>query len=144
MKQILRYVLISLMILGPLASFSQTQRDTIIMNDNTILSGELKTLKSGKVEFDIDNIGIVKIKYDRIRMIKGLSHSYRIETSDRRIYYGQIRRGDKPGTIKVVSVDSTRIVPLNRVSFITSFNNKTYRIISGYVASGFNYARSSN
>lgn len=144
MKKFLRYVLISLMILGPLASFSQAQRDTIIMNDGTVLSGELKTLKSGKLEFDIDNIGIVKIKYDRVRMIKGLSHSYRIETSDRRIYYGQIRRGDKPGTIKIESADSSNVVPLNRVSFITSFNNKTYRIISGYISSGFNYARSSN
>jgi hypothetical protein len=124
--------------------FCQELKDTIIMNNGMILSGELKSLKSGRVEFDIDNISIVKVKFDKIRMIKALSHAYRIETSDRKIYYGNIRRGDKPGTIKIESKDTTVIVPLNSVAYMTSFDNKTYRTISGYVSSGFNYARSSN
>ncbi len=124
--------------------FSQELKDTIIMNNGMILSGELKNLKSGRVEFDIDNISIVKVKFDRIKMIKAQSHAFRIETSDRKIYYGNIRRGDKPGTIKIESIDTTVIIPLNSVASMTSFNNKTYRTISGYVSSGFNYARSSN
>jgi hypothetical protein len=125
-------------------TFSQELKDTIIMNDGTILSGELKTLKSGRVEFDIDDISIVKIKFDKIKLIKGLSHAFRIETSDRKIYYGQIRRGDKPGSIKIEMKDSSIIIPLKHVAYLTSFDNKTYRTISGYVSSGFNYARSSN
>jgi len=124
--------------------FCQELKDTIIMNDGTILSGELKALKSGRVEFDIDNISIVKIKFDQVSLIKGLSHSYRIETSDRKIYYGNLRRGNEPGTIKVAMNDSSIIIPLDQVAYMTSFNNKTYRTISGFVSSGFNYTRSSN
>ncbi len=144
MKSFLLFILLVCAMVIPGRLWGQALKDTIIMNDGTIISGDLKTLKSGKVEFDIDNIGLVKIKFDRIRMIKGLSHSYRIETSDRKIFYGQIRRGDKPGTIRIESADSATIVPLNHVSFITSFNNKTFRTVSGYMSSGFNYARSSN
>jgi hypothetical protein len=125
-------------------TFSQELKDTIILNNGMILSGELKSLKSGRVEFDIDNISIVKVKFDKIKLIKAQSHAFRIETSDRKIYYGNIRRGDKPGTITIESKDTTVIVPLNSVAFMTSFNNETYRTISGYVSSGFNYARSSN
>ena len=124
--------------------FSQEPKDTVIMNDGMVFSGDLKSLKSGKIEFDIDDVGIVKIKFDRIKMIKSLSHVFRIETSDRKIYYGNIRRGDKPGTLRIETKDSSIIIPLNRVSTFTSFDNKTFRAISGYVSSGFNYARSSN
>jgi Protein of unknown function, DUF481 len=124
--------------------FCQELKDTIILNNGMVLSGDLKSLKSGRVEFDIDNIGIVKIKFDKIRQIKGLSHTYRIETSDRKIYYGNLRRGNEPGTIKIEMEDSSIMIPLKHVAFMTSFDNKTYRTISGYVSSGFNYARSSN
>jgi len=144
MKSFLLFTLLVCAMVIPGRLWGQALKDTIIMNDGTIISGDLKTLKSGKVEFDIDNIGLVKIKFDRIRMIKGLTHTYRIETSDRKIYYGQIRRSDKPGMIKIDMGDSSAVVPLNHVSFITSLNNNTNRIISGYVSSGFNYARSSN
>ncbi|HLO82850.1 MAG TPA: DUF481 domain-containing protein [Chitinophagaceae bacterium] len=124
--------------------FGQELKDTIIMNNGMILSGEMKNLKSGKIEFDIDNISIVKVKFDKIKLIKAVSHAYRIETSDRKIYYGTIRRGDQPGTLKIESKDTTVTIPLNSVAYMTSFDNKTFRTISGYVSSGFNYARSSN
>ncbi len=137
-------ILLLLPALIHMQSFSQKLKDTVIMKDGTILSGELKSLKSGKIEFDIDNITIVKIKFDKIQLIKGLSHTYRIETSDRKIYYGNIRRGDQPETIKIVMGDSSTVIPLNHIAFMTSFSNKTYRSFSGYVSSGFNYARSSN
>jgi hypothetical protein len=137
-------VLATLLVLSSALAYGQELKDTIIMNNGMILSGELKSLKSGRVEFDIDNISIVKVKFDKIKMIKALSHAYRIETSDRKIYYGNLRRGDKPGTIKIESKDTTVIIPLNTVAYMTSFDNKTYRTISGYISSGFNYARSSN
>lgn len=140
--QIIALLLLTVLISFP--SFSQGLKDTVIMKDGTVLSGELKSLKSGKIEFDIDNITIVKIKFDKIQLIKGLSHTFRIETSDRKIYYGNIRRGDQPGTLKIVMEDSSIVIPLKQVAFMTSFNNKTFKTFSGYVSSGFNYARSSN
>jgi hypothetical protein len=140
--QIITLLLVTVSITIP--SFSQDLKDTVIMKDGTVLSGELKSLKSGKIEFDIDNIAIVKIKFDKIQHIKALSHTFRIETSDRKIYYGNIRRGDQPGTLKIVMGDSSTVIPLKQVAFMTSFNNKTFKRFSGYVSSGFNYARSSN
>lgn len=130
---------------APLAARAQAKlKDTLIMKDGTVLSGELKSLKSGRVEFDIDNITVVKIKYDKIQQIKGLSHSYRVETSDRKIYYGQIRRAEESGALKVQLPDSTVVIPLNHIAFITSFNNNSFNKLSGYISSGFTYARSSN
>jgi hypothetical protein len=118
-------------------------KDSIFMKDGTILSGELKALKSGRIEFDIDNISIVKIKYDKIKMIRGVSHAYRIETSDRKIYYGYLRRTDVPGTVKVDMKDSIATIPIHNISTLTSLNSKSLRTINGYISSGFNYARSS-
>jgi len=133
------------LVLVPVAARSQVKpKDTLIMKDGTVLSGELKSLKSGRIEFDIDNITVVKIKYDRIQQIKGLMHFYRVETSDRKIYYGHIRRAYEPGALKVQMADSSVIIPLTHIAFITSFDNNSLSKISGYVSSGFTYARSSN
>lgn len=126
-------------------AYAQTEpKDTIFMRDGTILSGELKGLKSGRVEFDIDNISIVKIKYDKIQMLKAITHQYRLETSDRKIYFGYIRRGDSTGIIRISSEDTTVLIPISHVAFMTSFDGTSFSHIRGYISSGFNYTRSSN
>ena len=122
---------------------SQVLKDSVFMNDGTILSGELKGLKSGRLEFDIDNISVVKIKSDKIKMIRALTHAYRIETSDRKLYYGNLRRSAEPGTVKIEMKDSSVIVPISHIAALTSLDNQSLRTITGYISSGFNYARSS-
>jgi hypothetical protein len=118
--------------------------DTLYMNNGQFFIGELKQLKSGKVEFDIDDAALVKIKYDKIKTIKGLSHQYRIETSDRKIIYGQLLPGDKKGILHVQTPDTVYNIPLEQVSYLTFFNNTSFKTLDGYVSSGFNYTRSSN
>jgi hypothetical protein len=77
-------------------------------------------------------------------MIKGMSHQYRVETSDRRIYYGKIHRGVEPGTMRIESTDTTYILSIKNVALINSFDKGSLKSMSGYLSSGFNYARSSN
>lgn len=125
--------------------YGQTKvKDTVFMRDGTILSGELKGLKSGRLEFDIDNISIVKIKYDKVRMLKAITHQYRLETSDRKIYFGYIRRGDSTGYIRITNEDTSIVIPFNQVAFMTSYDGSSFSHIRGYISSGFTYARSSN
>ena len=133
------------LILAATNGYGQTQiKDTIVMKDGTVLSGELKGLKSGRIEFDIDNISIVKIKFDRIQMVKAITHQYRVETSDRKIYFGYIRRSETPGILRILTKDSAVLIPLNSIAFMTSYDGSSFMHVRGYVSSGFTYARSSN
>ncbi|MGB4770220.1 MAG: DUF481 domain-containing protein [Chitinophagaceae bacterium] len=141
----IQILLAILLAMGITNSYAQTNlKDTIIMKDGTILSGELKGLKSGRVEFDIDNISIVKIKFDRIQMVKAITHQYRVETSDRKIYFGYIRRSDSAGILRIITKDSSFLTPLNHIAFMTSYDGSSFSHVRGYVSSGFTYARSSN
>lgn len=125
--------------------YGQTElKDTIFMKDGTVLSGELKGLKSGRLEFDIDNISIVKIKFDKVRMVKAITHQYRLETSNRKIYFGYLSRADSTGYVKIRTADSSVVIPINYIAFMTSYDGSSLTHIRGYVSSGFNYARSSN
>lgn len=117
------FLLVCLMTLIATNGNGQTKlKDSIIMKDGTVLSGELKGLKSGRLEFDIDNISIVKIKFDRVRLVKAITHQYRLETSDRKIYFGYIRRSDSTGILRVITKDSTFLIPLNHIAFMTSYD----------------------
>ncbi|MFN5646303.1 MAG: DUF481 domain-containing protein, partial [Sphingobacteriales bacterium] len=141
----LHFLLALLLVLSVTNGYAQTKvKDTIIMKDGTVLSGELKGLKSGRLEFDIDNISIVKIKFDRIRLVKAITHQYRVETSDRKIYFGFIRRSDSTGILRILTKDSAVLIPLDKIAFMTSYDGSSFMHVRGYVSSGFTYARSSN
>jgi hypothetical protein len=141
----LQFLLVILLAMSVSNGYAQTiLKDTIIMKDGTVLSGELKGLKSGRIEFDIDNISIVKIKFDRIQMVKAITHQYRVETSDRKIYFGYIRRSDSAGILRILTRDSAVQIPLNHIAYMTSYDGSAFSHVRGYVSSGFTYARSSN
>jgi hypothetical protein len=141
----LHFLLALLLVMSVTNGYAQTKvKDTIIMKDGTVLSGELKGLKSGRLEFDIDNISIVKIKFDRIRLVKAITHQYRVETSDRKIYFGFIRRSDSTGILRILTKDSAVLIPLDKIAFMTSYDGSSFMHVRGYVSSGFTYARSSN
>ena len=45
-------------------------KDTIFFVNKSILIGELRSIKLGRIEFDGDGIGIVNIKYNKIGTIQ--------------------------------------------------------------------------
>jgi hypothetical protein len=125
--------------------YSQSKpKDTLFMKNGAVLSGELKGLKSGKFQFDADDLTLLNIKFDKIRMFKGLTHPFRIETSDRHIYFGSIHKGEETGMIRIQTKDSSIFIPIDHIAYMTPFDQKTFRTLTGYISSGFNYARSSH
>lgn len=130
--------------LNVLSLFGQTQ-DTVILRDGTKLPGEIKQLKSGRLEFDIKNVGIVKIKFDKLSAFKGTTREYRVETSDRRIFFGKIEPADSARRIMVTMPIGMAVIPINNISSLTPLEQgEIFRTLKGYLSSGFNYARSTN
>src|SRR6478752_7459848 len=61
------------------SSLSQS-KDTLFFYNKTKLVGELLQIELGRIEFDADNVGVVKIKNTKVESIHATSRSFRIET----------------------------------------------------------------
>ncbi len=134
-----------LALLAVLASLAQAQqKDTLFLHDGQVLSGELKKYQLGKIEFDMDNVQIVNVKYTKIRTIRTHQHIYRVETADRRIITGIIKPTEADGIIRIQSGDSTIFIPITQVTLISVFDNRWVKNLHGYVSAGYSYTRSSN
>src|SRR5688572_22573516 len=80
-----------------LANFSQSQsKDTLYFYNKTKIVGELLQIKLGRIEFDADNIGVIKIKNTKIESISATSHNFRVETIEGKELQGYVMRSDKP------------------------------------------------
>lgn len=119
-------------------------KDTLFLHDGQVLSGELKKYQFGKIEFDMDNVQIVNVKYTKIRTIRTHQHIYRVETSDRRIITGIIKPTEADGIIRIQSGDSTIFIPITQVTLISVFDQRFIKNLHGYVSAGYSYTRSSN
>ncbi len=119
-------------------------KDTLFLHDGQVLSGELKKYQYGKIEFDMDNVQLVNVKYTKIRTIRTHQHIYRVETADRRIITGIIKPSVDDGIIRIQSGDSTIFIPINQVTLITAFDNRWFKNLHGFVSAGYSYTKSSN
>ncbi len=98
------------------------KNDTIYLHNGQLLVGEFLKLKDGRFEFDVNDAGVVKIKYDKVRTLKALSHTYRVIATNRKIYFGQLEGNHGDGYIRVSSGDSITLLKFNTISEIGFFD----------------------
>jgi Protein of unknown function, DUF481 len=141
-----RHLTLSLLLAASLISHSASAqlKDTLFLHDGQILSGEFKKFQYGKIEFDMDNVQIVNVKYNKIRTIRTHQHNYRVETADRRIITGVIKPAENDGIIRIQTKDSVILIPIDQATLITAFDPRWIKNIHGYVSAGYSYTKSSN
>ena len=120
------------------------ENDTIYLRNGQVFVGEFVKVKEGRFEFDINDGGLVKIKYDKVKSLKAVSHTYRITTTTRKIYFGQLQGDSEDGYIKVSSGDSVVFLNFRSIAEIEFFDKVSLRTINGYLSAGYSYTRSSN
>jgi hypothetical protein len=132
-----------ILLLLAVESYSQV-KDTLFFFNQAILIGELQKVKLGRIEFDGDGVGDVRIKYDKIKTMKASMHSYRIETTDKKLLYGIIESSDKPGSIIVHSANGNSEIRLATITSLSFYGKNMGTRLSGEVGAGFSYTKSSD
>jgi hypothetical protein len=106
--------------------------------------GEFKKMKLGKIEFDSDEVGIVYIKYHKVKTIHVESYYCRTETIDKRVLYGSILSSNIPGNIIVHTLKEDVEVKIGDVSSISFYGNHWTDSLSGSFGAGYSYTKSSD
>lgn len=129
------------------ATFFQTAmaqlKDTLYFYNSSVLVGELLNIKLGRVEFDADGVGIVKIKNKEVRTIRAILNEFRIETTDGELHQGYLRSTRKDGSVIIHSLVDSREIAVSNITSLARYGRTWKNGFSGNVSAGYTYTKSS-
>jgi len=121
-------------------SSSAQKADTVVLRNGDRIVGEITYVDRGALSYKTDDMGMLAIKWDKIRRI--ISYRYfEVEVGSGNIYYGQLLAGSQENQVVVAvstfsdtlrASDIVRINPIGR-SFLSR--------VDGHLSIGFTYQR---
>lgn len=114
-------------------------QDTVETRSGIVATGELKSLRQGKVSFDVDDMEVVAIEVDDIVFLDSPGE-FELQTVDGQRFFGSILRGTEPGTI-VVRGTTYRLQDL---AFLRPIEEGFWPKTSGYLDVGFHAAKANS
>src|SRR4051812_1493295 len=124
-------------------SFSQL-KDTIVFNNGTVVIGEIKKIKLGVITFDPDDANDITVQLRKLKSISAVTTVFRIETTDKKVFYGQLKPHALTQFVTLVTATDTSTLFIEDITVLYPFRNAFIHRFSGNVGAGFSYTRSSD
>lgn len=135
--------LISLFNLLWFSSARAEKTDVVILNNGDYITGEVKNLDFGLLEFKTDNMSTLSIEWDAIFSIIALNQYFRLEKADGRLLYGSLDT-DTVNYKLLVVLDTTRVpLEFNEVIRITPIKETIWDRMDINVDVGYSYTKAS-
>ncbi len=138
----IRFIFLLFATLFAMQSYAQV-KDTLFFTNKSMLIGELISIKLGRIEFDGDGVGIVKVKYDKVSTIQANKNYFRIETVQRDVIPGFIESSVNRGKIIAKNAYDSKEIALADISSMFKFGTKWNTRINGNIGAGYSYTKSS-
>jgi hypothetical protein len=142
----LRHRFVSILSFVLLCSFSvqvwaAPKTDIIIFNNGDRLTGEIKSLERGRLNFNTDATGTIAIEWDKISNI--ISTQYiQVETSSGSRYFGQLLKTDESSSVHVGTEYGPQVLDSTRVILMTPIETgRTLDALDIDVTLGYNFAK---
>ena len=120
------------------------QKDTILLYNGQILIGDVKGITLETISVDEIDLKMLSVKLYKIRVLKTF-HRFKIQTLNKKVYYGYLKSTDKYGWVEIVSDDGNVIpIPLTDIYFLVLMEKSVFNRMNGAISAGFSYAKSSN
>jgi hypothetical protein len=123
-------------------SFCQT-KDSILLFNGGVLIGEVQGLNLGSISIDDIDLKMLNIKLFRIKTLI-IHERFKIETIEKKIYYGTLRTSDREGWVDI-HLDDGNILPVHitRIYQLTSLDTDFLKRLNGNVSAGLSFTKSS-
>ena len=123
---------------------AQVKKDTLFFYNGSMIAGELLSMRLGRIEFDADDIGVIKVKHTKLLGLTGTKHIYRLETIDREVFQSLLYRSSLPGAVRVLKDGGLLDLNIQDISsmyyFGKQFRNRFYTKVTG----GYSFTNSSD
>ncbi len=132
------------MLLSCLSPLHAQKTDLVTLENGDKITGEVKSLDRGKLEYSTDDMGTLNIEWDHIaRLIS--RHFFEVEVSSGRHYFGSFEiEAPEDGFLVVVLGRAVDTLAMNRIVAISQIETGFFDRLSGYIDVGFTYAKANN
>ncbi len=125
----------------PVLASAQPKTDVVTLANGDRITGEVKRLDRGRLEFSTDDAGTLYLEWDKVVSVIAAAVVEAV-TNDGRRFLGVLRAAP-PASIAVHGVDETKVLAMSEVTIIRPIGTSFWRKLDGSVDAGFSYTRSS-
>ncbi|RPA68884.1 DUF481 domain-containing protein [Cyclobacteriaceae bacterium YHN15] len=125
-------------------SASAQERDTVYLRNGQIMIGQLNKISLGVIEFDDVDLSLQNVRYHKIKTIKAVMRTYRIETIDKKVYFGIIKPSEVYGEVVIDDGFIEKAYPIVDLYKLVTLEKKFIKKIKGTVGLGYSYTKSSD
>jgi hypothetical protein len=118
-------------------------RDSIILYNGEALIGSIQNSSLGSISIDDIDLKMLNIKLYKIKTLT-IHERFKIETIERKIYYGTMRTSDQVGWVDI-HLDNGDILPvrITNIYQLTSMDTDFLKRLNGTVSAGLSFTKSS-
>jgi len=120
-------------------SLHAQKTDVIILVNGDNVTGEVKNLQRGRLEYSTDDMGTLSIKWDKVIRITS-NKFFQVETTSGDRYFGTIEEPTDSGTMVVQLIESYTL-PLISVVKINPIKQTFLSGLDGYVDIGLSFTK---
>jgi hypothetical protein len=131
----------AMMALSGVAS-AQGKTDVVTLANGDRITGEIKRLERGRLEFSTDDAGTLYLEWDKLVSVVALNRFVEVLTSAGVRYFGSLGPSAER-TIAVASAEGSITLQMLEVTLITPIGTSFWQKLDGSFDVGFNYTRSS-
>lgn len=118
---------------------SGQKTDVIALRNGNTITGEIKSVARGKLEYSTDDMGTMSVKWDKVLRIRSFDF-FQVELRNGDRLFGTLPAADEDGKMVVFLADQDTI-ELRNVVLITPIQTTFWDRTSGYIDFGFNLTR---
>lgn len=120
---------------------AQTRTDVITLANGDRVTGEVKRLERGRIEFKTDDIGTIYFEWDKVATVTSSSRFEVIATDGRR-FLGTLA-ADSAGVLLISDGPTQATWPMTGVAVIRPIGRGLWQRLEGSLDVGFSYSKSS-
>jgi len=119
--------------------------DIVILMNGDRITGEVKSLEQGKLEFKTDAAGTLYIEWDKVQSVES-TQFLRVELASGLRYFGQAPKAEESGTLRLVAGEDAKgwNLKMANVIRIDPIEQDFFKRIDGYLTAGYNYTKSND
>jgi hypothetical protein len=122
---------------------AQGKTDIVILANGDRITGEVKRLERGRLEFSTDDAGTLYLEWDKLLSVVARTRLVEVVTGDGRRFLGTLGPTVAARSIAVAGLDGVVTLALAEVTVLTPIGRSFWKKLDGSIDTGFSYTRSS-
>ncbi len=138
MARIFTLIFITVCIITSIEAREKT--DSLFLKNGNVITGEIKSLELGKLSFGTDDMGTLKVEWDKIKGMES-DTTFLITVSSGTVFYGSLDTSGIDGKDLVILYEDTFIINHMDIVMIQPKNKRILDNLDGYVNLGFSFLK---